>query len=158
MLDRTTAPQVQIYQSIIEIARKGDRKAVIAALEGEIAKLTGTLFALEPAKPPVDLAAKFEEFKAAYPRRKGAQVWPQAFELFKKAVKAGSNPDDIIHGARCFAQAERERLGTEFIPQAVKWVRRKCWLEYAAQKPSKPIDERERRRLDAIAESRAYFA
>ena len=154
--------QVEIYQRLIEIARKrvpDARTLVIDAIQREIDRMTTFLpLDLQPTKPVVDVAAKFSEFKQAYPKRKGSQMWPKAQELFTDAVKRGTNPDDIIEGARRFAGAERESVGTCYIPQAVKWVRNKGWREYTnADSPPRNVDPKEARRLQAIEELRGIL-
>jgi hypothetical protein len=77
---------------------------------------------------PADSA--FEEFWKAYPRRKGANPKHPAQKLFDAAVRAGTDPNLIIGGAHRCAQLERDKIGTEYIPQAVKWLRDRRWLDY----------------------------
>src|SRR5512139_3557119 len=82
---------------------------------------------------------QFEEFWKAYPRRGGANPKAPAEKLFVAAVKAGANPQDIIAGAKACAIAETAKLGTEFIPQAVKWLRDKRWQDYNERSVVVPI-------------------
>jgi hypothetical protein len=79
--------------------------------------------------PPRDY---FQEFWKAYPRRDGANPKEPARKLFLAAVKAGARPEDIVAGAARCAEKERKNVGTEFIPQAVKWLRDKRWQDYPA--------------------------
>jgi hypothetical protein len=72
----------------------------------------------------------FDEFWKAYPRRHGSNPRAPAEKLFLIALKAGNKPDDIIAGARAFAIAESAKVGSEFIPQTVKWLRNRCWEDY----------------------------
>jgi hypothetical protein len=72
----------------------------------------------------------FDEFWKAYPRRHGSNPRAPAEKLFLIALKAGNKPDEIIAGARAYAIAESAKVGSEFIPQAVKWLRQRCWQDY----------------------------
>lgn len=69
----------------------------------------------------------FEDFWKAYPKRDGANPKTPAREQFIRAIRSGASPEEIIHGIRRFAERERKNVGTQFIPQAVKWLRNKCW-------------------------------
>lgn len=73
---------------------------------------------------------QFEEFWKAYPRRQGANPKSPARKLFDTAVKQGATPSEIIEGARRCAAADSEKIGTPYIPQAVKWLRDKRWQDY----------------------------
>jgi uncharacterized protein YdaU (DUF1376 family) len=72
----------------------------------------------------------FEAFWAAYPRRNGDNPKAPSAKLFSGAVKAGANPQEIIDAAKKFAAAESKNIGTQFIPQTVKWLRNKRWLDF----------------------------
>lgn len=76
-------------------------------------------------------AEKFDELRKAYPRRKGGDPGPPAAKLFLAAVKAGTDPQIIIDGAKRFALEERQNINTPYIPQLVKWLRDRRWLDYA---------------------------
>lgn len=80
------------------------------------------------ARAPKD--EKFEELKRAYPKRKGGDPGPPAAKLFLAAVKAGTDPQIIIDGAKRFAVEERQNINTPYIPQLVKWLRDKRWLDH----------------------------
>lgn len=73
----------------------------------------------------------FEEFWVVYPRREGANPKAPAKKLFLAAVKAGDDPQAIIDGARRCAERDKDKIGTPYIPQAVKWLRDKRWQDYA---------------------------
>ncbi len=73
----------------------------------------------------------FEEFWKVYPKRHGANPKHAAAKLFSQAVKGGADPRAIIEGARRCAIADAGKVGTEFIPQAVKWLRDKRWEDYS---------------------------
>lgn len=75
---------------------------------------------------------KFEEAWRGYPRRDGGNPKPPAEKIFLAAVKAGADPQEIIDGAKRFAIAEVKNVGTPYIPQMVKWLRDKRWLDYGA--------------------------
>ena len=55
-------------------------------------------------------AQKFEEFKKAYPRRKGANPWKPAQALFERAIRQGTDPDLIIAALRAGVGYDKEKL------------------------------------------------
>ena len=77
--------------------------------------------AVAKATRPPDLV--FEEFKAVYPKRKGANPWKSAFAVFSKLIRDGTDPKEIIGAAKDGVGFDRDKIGTEYIPQAVKWLR-----------------------------------
>lgn len=79
---------------------------------------------------------KFDEFWASYPKRDGANPKEPAAKLFRAAVKAGEDPDAIIRGAKICAVKESSRIGTPYIPQAVKWLKDKRWRDYLDAAPA----------------------
>lgn len=76
----------------------------------------------------VSLSA-FERFWKAYPRRKGSNPKQAAEELFKAAVLAGVDPEEIIRGAAAYAAEFADRTDDErrYVAQATKWLRNKHW-------------------------------
>lgn len=72
----------------------------------------------------------FEEFWKAYPRRDGANPKEPAHKLFAAAVRAGEDPQAIVDGAKRCAHADAGKIGTPYIPQAVKWLRDRRWRDY----------------------------
>lgn len=85
----------------------------------------------------------FELFWKAYPKRSGSNPRAPAEKVFLGFVKAGVASADIIAGAKAHAIAEPEKVGTQFIPQAVKWLRDRRWEDYlssATASPDKEID------------------
>jgi hypothetical protein len=81
----------------------------------------------------------FERFWEAYPRRLGADPKKPAGVVFATAVKQGADPVAIIEGARRCASADSDKIGTPYIPQAVKWLRDRRWEDYAAGPPGSPV-------------------
>lgn len=81
---------------------------------------------------PVD-NSDFERFWAAYPRRDGANPKAPAQKLFCGYVKSGIPAADIIAGAVRCALKDAAKIGTPYIPQAVKWLRDQRWLDYPPQ-------------------------
>ena len=79
--------------------------------------------------PRTPIMAKKEAWQA-YPRRDGGNPKSPAAKLFLAAVKAGTDPKMIIDAAARFAIAEQRNVGTPFIPQMVKWMRDRRWLDY----------------------------
>lgn len=77
----------------------------------------------------------FDEFWKAYPKREGANPKAPARKAFFAALKAGAMAAEIIAGARACAARDRDKIGTPFIPQAVKWLRDRRWEDYAATGP-----------------------
>jgi hypothetical protein len=81
---------------------------------------------------------QFEELKKVYPKRKGGDPGPPAAKLFLAAVKSGTDPQIIIDGAKRFAIEERQNINTPYIPQLVKWLRDKRWLDYTGNGMTQP--------------------
>jgi hypothetical protein len=75
----------------------------------------------------------FEEFWKAYPKRAGANPKKPAREKFFQLVKSGVDPAAIIEGARKCAVADSPKIGTEYIPQAIKWLKDQRWEDYLAR-------------------------
>lgn len=75
-------------------------------------------------------ADRFEEFWEAYPKRDGANPKAPAQKVYAAAVKAGIEQQEIIDGAKACAKKDRDKIGTPYIPQAVKWLRDKRWGDY----------------------------
>jgi len=149
-----TAPQVRkIFVELIEIARKGDRHAVITKLEAEIAKLASGK--AKPGEPD-----RFEEFWQAYPRRQGANPRQPALKSYTKALERGSSHEEIMTGVHTLCSIQRKDIGTPYIPQAVTWLNQERWRDYGARMTTGiagPIDAKEQRRLNAIAENAGFF-
>jgi hypothetical protein len=84
----------------------------------------------ESSRAPRCAEHKFEEFWKIYPKRKGDNPKAPARKLFFALVKQGVDPDSIIRGLRLAVEKNRDKIGTEFIPQAVKWLRDRRWEDY----------------------------
>jgi HNH endonuclease len=84
----------------------------------------------------------FLELRKVYPKRKGSDPGPPAAKLFLAAVKAGTEPQIIIEGARRFAVVESQNINTPYIPQLVKWLRDKRWLDHPSGSTAQVIDIR----------------
>lgn len=98
--------------------------------------------------PRPTVADPFDEFWKAYPRRDGANPKAPARKLFLAALKGGADAPAIIEGARRCAIVEHEKIGTPYIPQAVKWLRDRRWEDYAAGPPAaNDLSDEERQRL-----------
>jgi hypothetical protein len=93
----------------------------------------------------------FETFKAHYPRRKGANPWRPARAQWDAALRAGACPDRIIAALKAGIGFDREKIGTEFIPQAVKWLRDRRFEDHATA--STPAGEAARVAHYAAADS-----
>lgn len=94
----------------------------------------------ESSRAPRCEEQKFEEFWQAYPKRKGDNPKNPARKQFFALVKQGVDPDAIIRGIKRACERNREKIGTEFIPQAIKWLRDRRWEDYtdAPDVPSGP--------------------
>lgn len=79
------------------------------------------------ARARVSLFKEFDEFWLIYPRRTGDNRHG-ANKSFEKAVKAGSDPQVIIAGARRFAAAMAGQ-DRQFIKGAAVWLNNRCWLD-----------------------------
>lgn len=82
--------------------------------------------------------ADFDSFWKAYPARKGDRAKGPALLLFDKHVKSGIDPKLIIDAAKKFCAQESEKIGTEFIMQAQRWLRNRRWLDYVDE-PSEAL-------------------
>lgn len=89
------------------------------------------------ATPPTN--DKFEEFWREYPRRDGENPKAPARKVFEALVKSGTDPTVILAGIRCAKTAHRDRIGTPYIPQAVKWLRDRRFDDYAGQNGQLPL-------------------
>ena len=69
------------------------------------------------------IGTQFEEFKKVYPKRKGGNPWKAAFDVFAKIVEDGADPEEIVRAAKDGIGLDRDKAGTEFVPQAVTWLR-----------------------------------
>lgn len=76
---------------------------------------------------------KFEKFWKHYPKRKGDNPKAPARKVFEMLVKQGVNPDDIIAGVKLATERNRDKVGTEFIPQATKWLRDRRFEDHVRQ-------------------------
>lgn len=72
----------------------------------------------------------FGDFWKLYPERDGSNPSEPAERAFKAAVSGGVAVSDIMDGLRGFRLAEAKNIGTEFIPQAQKWLRDRRWKDY----------------------------
>lgn len=75
----------------------------------------------------------FSRFRAAYPRRDGANPWLPAKKKFAALVKTGVNPETMIAAAVALAREESARgnVGTKFIPQALTWLNQQRFQDQA---------------------------
>lgn len=85
--------------------------------------------------PSTDVrASRFEEFWKEYPTRDGDNPKIPAQLKFDALVKTGVDPDLIIAGAKRYADEMRrkDKVGTEFIAHALKWLSQQRWADVAA--------------------------
>lgn len=74
----------------------------------------------------------FETFKKLYPKRKGGNPWKSAKAAFEKLIRDGTEAEDIFAALREGVGFDRDKIGTEFIPQAVKWLKDERFRDRAA--------------------------
>jgi hypothetical protein len=72
----------------------------------------------------------FEKFRKAYPKRKGGNPWQPARKLFAAALKGGADPEQMIGAVKAGVGFDREKIGTEYIPQAATWLRDRRWEDF----------------------------
>lgn len=84
---------------------------------------------------------RFEEFWQAYPSRPNNPKKP-ARQKFERAVKAGADPDQIIHAAKAFAR-ERDGQDPRFTPMAQTWLNQERWEDM----DSLPVQKQEEPRV-----------
>ena len=96
-------------------------------------------------------ASRFPEFWAEYPKRDGDNPRAPAEKKFDALVKSGVDPQSLIDGARQSSTDHRRRgnFGTPYVPQAIKWLNDKRWIDAAAT----AFDAR---KADAIVQSKFY--
>lgn len=97
---------------------------------------------------------EFEKFWNAYPRRDGANPKAPAAKVFHAAIKSGTPAGEIVAGAARCAVRDSSKIGTPYIPQAVKWLRDRRWQDY----PSTEAEDRAVAGFHADAESAQYAA
>ena len=78
----------------------------------------------------------FREFWKAKPDRAGANPRAVAEKIFVAKVKAGADPLVIVAAAKRWAWADRSKIGTEYIPQAITWLRQDRWADYPEPEPA----------------------
>lgn len=75
----------------------------------------------------------FDSFKSKYPKRDGSYSWPEAKKLFFAKLKAGATVDEILQGASAYASRESKNIGTSYIMQPTKFLRREVWREFGEE-------------------------
>ena len=87
-----------------------------------------------------EIADKFLEFWSFYPKRAGGNPKAEAERKFRKAVNSGISCETIIAGVRRFAAECKTRriVGTCFVPQTIRWLNGKMWLN---DPDAGPVDE-----------------
>lgn len=78
----------------------------------------------------------FERFWEAYPKRGGANPKKPARDKFERAVKRGADPEALVAAAASYAEVMADKVGTEFVAQAVTWLNQERWND----QPVKPRD------------------
>lgn len=96
----------------------------------------------------------FADFWAAYPKREGANPKAPAKKEFVALVKSRVPADEIIAGARGYAEEQRRigKLGTSYVAQAVTWLNQQRWQDYRPR----PEDAERNADLDRQMAERGY--
>lgn len=79
---------------------------------------------------PRHVTESFEPFWLAYPKRKGPNPKKPALLVFARVVKEGADPAVLTAAVKNYAAAEKDNIGTPYIPQATKWLNQEYWHEY----------------------------
>ena len=113
------------------------------------------LFAeLSSEMPIVVKNGNFNEFWAAYPKRRGSNPRAMAEKRWSAAVKSGADPEHILSSVKNYTDELREQnlIGTEFVCQASTWLNQKRYLDYAPD----PGNRERQARIDADMARRGY--
>jgi DNA-binding transcriptional ArsR family regulator len=140
--DPTAASRQKAYRDRIK-SRDADRNGTVTNTDTRTDTEQSITDTPKPAaKPAVERNPIFDELRRAYPKRKGGDPGPPAAKLFLAAIKAGTDAQTIIDGAKRFAVEESQNINTPYIPQLVKWLRDKRWLDYSAGATAPKFDIR----------------
>lgn len=92
---------------------------------------------ISPPIPPVN--ERFEQFKAAYPRRDKNMDWRAAEKALNAALRR-TDFDTIMAACKDYAadMQRKGKVGTEFVRQPRTWLNADPWKEMAAQPASTP--------------------
>lgn len=82
-------------------------------------------------------ARRFEEWWGNYPKRLGANPKAEAQKIYEKLIADGVDEQVLLDGLKAYCRQESKNIGTPYIPQATKFLRRKYWD--AAPGPEPPI-------------------
>lgn len=142
--DPTSAERSKRYRDRKRVAQCRDRDATVTvtATRTDTDTEQKDSCAIAKATRKIEYSKEFEEAWQEYPRRDGGNPKALAAKLFFAAVKAGADPQAIIDGAKRFAIAESKNIGTPYIPQMVKWLRDKRWLDYTGEAAVVKFDAR----------------
>lgn len=109
------------------------RESLLRSKNLEVEKKEELVLDLEESKSKTRSVLKksedevFARFKAAYPRREGANPWTPAHKAFMVAVRQGADPEAIIAGACRYAAAPSTKHGTIYVTQALTWLHQRRW-------------------------------
>ena len=76
------------------------------------------------------MSTTFDDFWAAYPKRRGANPRAPARTSWDRAIKKGASPEAILGAARAYVRDPSTKVGTEFVPMAVTWLNQRRWEDY----------------------------
>lgn len=79
-----------------------------------------------------------EKFWPNYPRRDGGNPKEPARKKLVAAIVSGENPEEILEGLRRLVQdlRRRNKVGSEFVPQAITWINGRRWKDDPPPDPS----------------------
>jgi hypothetical protein len=76
-----------------------------------------------------------EKFWKLYPKRDGSNPKAPAAKKYLALMRSGEDPEAIERGLRSYADKLKStgQVGTPFVMQAITWLNRRCWEDYAQQ-------------------------
>lgn len=89
----------------------------------------------------------FDGFWSEYPKRAGDNPKAPARKAYDALIKSGVDPGVIIAGLRKAIEANRDKIGTQYIPQAVTWLKERRFEQYTEAKANGHADEARTREL-----------
>lgn len=114
------------------VANSREASATDLGPVSSIRKRTKVIRAVAEATRP-EKHEDFEKFWQSYPRRLGANPKAPAAKVFDTFIRSGVPASEIIAGAVRCSLVDADKIGTQFIPQAVKWLRDRRWEDYSPE-------------------------
>lgn len=84
----------------------------------------------KPTRPEIEKS--FSEFWTKYPKRDGDNPRKSALKAYAAAIQRGEKPEDVEAGLDRWITQNYAKIGTAFVPQAVKWLHDERWKDALA--------------------------